>query len=353
MSSNPASIPKPRHVHFLGSVPLASSEDVFQRLTTTFSTQLRRIPDGETGKRKSFVGWQKGIFEGSNIRVKSHTAADSEPRTPSTLISSSDLAPTYDDFALDSYKTFCQLRDQGVIPPGIRFQVSLPTPANVICCVVHPEDQVRAEPLYEAALLASLRRIQASIPAHDLAIQWDLAVEFALLEFAKLDPQPEWKPFYLTNPWFSPLKEGLVERIARIARHVDPGVEMGFHLCYGDARHQHFIQPKDTSLLVEMANRISSAVEREINWLHMPVPVDRTDEAYFAPLRQLRLNTKTELFLGLVHADGVEKTEERIAVARRFVRGEFGVATECGMGRTASEEFEKKMNVMAADNGEA
>ncbi|PVH81589.1 hypothetical protein DL98DRAFT_548379 [Cadophora sp. DSE1049] len=313
MASNVGSTFRPRHVHFLGSVPLASSEDVFQRLTTTLPTQLQRIPDGETGKRKGFVMWQKGIFEGSNIR-----------------------------------RTFCRLRDQGVIPHGVRFQVSLPTPANVICCIVHPEDQVRAEPLYEAALLSSLRRIQDSIPTHDLAIQWDLAVDFALLEFAQLDPQPEWKPLYLANPWFSPLKEGLIERIVRIAAHVDPDVEMGFHLCYGDARHQHFIQPKDTSLLVEMANRISSAVEREINWLHMPVPVDRTDEAYFVPLRELRLKGKTELFLGLVHADGMERTEERIRVARGFVKAEFGVATECGMGRTGSEEFEKKMDVIAA-----
>ncbi|KAG4414221.1 hypothetical protein IFR04_012627 [Cadophora malorum] len=350
MSSNLDSTLKPRHVHFLGSLPLASSEDVFQRLTTTFPTQLQRIPDGETGTRKGFVMWQKDIFEGSNIRIKSHTPADNEPRVPTISTPTANLAPTYDDFALESYKAFCQLRDEGVISRGIRFQVSLPTPANVICCVVHPEDQVRAEPLYEAALLSCLRRIQDSIPAGDLAIQWDMAVEFALLEFAKLDPQPESKPFYLTNPWFSPLKEGLVERIARLARYVDSSVEMGLHLCYGDARHQHFIQPRDTSLLVEMANKISGAVERDINWLHMPVPIDRTDEAYFAPLRQLKMKGETELFLGLVHADGAEKTEERIRVARKFVSG-FGIATECGMGRTGDEEFEKKMDVLAAVTG--
>ena len=292
--------------------------------------------------------WQKNIFEGSNIRIKSHTPADNEPRVPSISTPPANLAPAYDDFALESYKTFCRLRDEGVIPRGIRFQVSLPTPANVICCVVHPEDQVRAEPLYETAFLSCLRRIQDSIPAEDLAIQWDMAVEFALLEFEKLDPQPKWKPFYLTNPWFAPLREGLVERIARLARHVDSGVEMGLHLCYGDARHQHFIQPKDTSLLVEMANKISGAVEREINWLHMPVPIDRTDEAYFVPLKELKMKEETELFLGLVHADGVDKTEERIRVAKKFLDGEFGVATECGLGRTGDDEFEMKMDVLAA-----
>ncbi|KAK0099692.1 hypothetical protein ONS95_013415 [Cadophora gregata] len=351
MSSNTASTFKPRHVHFVGSVPLPATEDVFQCLTTTFPNQLQRIPDGETGKRQGFILWQTGILEGSNIRIMTFTAADREPQIPSTRSPAANIAPSYDDFALDSYKTFCHLRDQGVIPHGIRFQVSLPTPANVICCIVHPEDQVRAEPLYEAALLSCLRRIQNSIPAHDLAIQWDLAAEFALLEFSQLDPQPNWKPRFISSPWFSPLKEGLIERIVRLAGHVDSGVEMGFHLCYGDARHQHFIQPKDTALLVEMANLISSAVKRDISWVHMPVPIDRKDEAYFTPLKELKLKPETELFLGLVHADGKEKTEERIAVAGKFVNREFGVTTECGMGRTGSEEFEKVMDVMAAVTG--
>ncbi|KAL5319874.1 hypothetical protein ACEPPN_012932 [Leptodophora sp. 'Broadleaf-Isolate-01'] len=342
----------PRHVHFVGSIPLASTEDVFHHLTTTFPTQILRIPDGETGKRNGFVAWQKGIFEGSNIRIKSHTPADKEPRIPSSSTPSTTLSPSYDTFALDSYKTFCRLRDQGIIPHGIRFQVSLPTPVNVICCVVHPEDQVRAEPLYEAALLSSLRRIQDTIPHHDLAIQLDLAIEFALLEFSQLDTQPEWKPPFITDPWFAPLKEGLIERILRVAGYVDEDVEMGFHLCYGDAGHMHFIQPKDTKLLVEMANRISDGVrvDREINWIHMPVPIERTDEEYFAPLKDLRLRGETELALGLAHAKDKEGTEKRIEVARRFVN-EFAVATECGMGRMGEEEFESVMGILADGSG--
>ncbi|KAL2068307.1 hypothetical protein VTL71DRAFT_16405 [Oculimacula yallundae] len=340
----------PRHVHFLGSVPLASTEDVFKRLCSTFPDQLLRIPDGETGKRNGFVRWQESIFEGSNIRVKSHTPADQEPRTRNTAESSVDLSPRYDDYAIDSYKIFCRLRDQGIIPQGVRFQVALPTPVNVICCIVHPEDQVRAEPLYEAALLSSLRRIQDSIPSHDLAIQWDLAIEFALLEFSQLETQPDWKPLFVTGPWFAPLKEGLVERIVRLAGHVDEGVEMGFHLCYGDAQHQHFIQPKDTSLLVDMANRISSGVKRDINWIHMPVPISRTDEEYYAPLKSLHLGDRTELYLGLVHGGDETGTQKRIAVASRFV-DDFGIAAECGMGRTGYKEFEGVMHVLTTVTG--
>ena len=42
---------------------------------------------------------------------------------------------------------------------------------------------------------------------------------------------------------------------------------------------------------------------------HLPVPRNRTDEVYFAPLRTLRLHPETELYLGLVHyTDGIEGT---------------------------------------------
>src|SRR5205823_6341905 len=74
---------------------------------------------------------------------------------------------------------------------------------------------------------------------------------------------------------------------------------------------------------------------RPLNWIHMPVPRGRTDEAYYAPLRELRLRAETELHLGLVHhTDGVEGTARRMEVAARFASG-FGIATECGWGRRA------------------
>lgn len=47
------------------------------------------------------------------------------------------------------------------------------------------------EPLYAEALLSCLQRIQDAIPAEDLAIQWDLAAEFALLE-GVAGPPPKW-----------------------------------------------------------------------------------------------------------------------------------------------------------------
>jgi hypothetical protein len=68
------------------------------------------------------------------------------------------------------------------------------------------------------------------------------------------------------------------------------------------------------------------------------VPVDRSDDAFHRPFRDLRLAEGTALFLGVVHAkDGAEGTKRRIAAAQLYAPP-FGIATECGMARARSEE---------------
>jgi hypothetical protein len=93
------------------------------------------------------------------------------------------------------------------------------------------------------------------------------------------------------------------------------------------------IEPIDATKMVELANLIARSVQRPIAWMHMPVPIDRTDDAFYAPLGNLQLGAATELYLGLVHArDGVEGTARRIAVAKKYVQN-FGIASECGISR--------------------
>jgi hypothetical protein len=70
--------------------------------------------------------------------------------------------------------------------------------------------------------------------------------------------------------------------------------------------------------------------------------------AYLAPLRELYPALRDhgcELYLGLVHAGDLEGTKVRIAEAQK-VAPEFGVATECGLGRTPAEDFEGIMEDM-------
>ena len=102
---------------------------------------------------------------------------------------------------------------------------------------------------------------------------------------------------------------------------------------------------------VAMANLLRRKVTRSIDLIHMPVPRDRSDAAYFAPLRGLALAPETKLALGLVHyTDGIDGTRRRMDTARQFVT-DYAVGTECGFGRRAPETIPDllRLHVAAAD----
>lgn len=289
--------------------------------------RLRRVPDGETGERTNWIGWQFPVLAGHPFFETVPPDPDAYPALPRVRlrpgVSPQEIAigPLgYAEAAIRSYAEFARLKREGTLPQGYRFQVSLPTPLAPVHVFVMPESQAAVEPLYEARLLAEMDEIAAAIPHHELAIQWDVAVEMAIWEG-------------LWPAYFEDAHAGIIERLVRIGERVPEDVDLGYHLCYGDWEHHHFIEPTDAGNLVEVANALSARVRRPIRWIHMPVPRARADDAYFAPLQGLELQPGTELYLGLVHAsDGVEGAQERIEAARRFVP-EFGVATECGLGR--------------------
>jgi hypothetical protein len=121
--------------------------------------------------------------------------------------------------------------------------------------------------------------------------------------------------------------------LIELGNHVPADIDLLYHLCYGDAGHKHVVEPTDMGDMVEFTNRLIRGLKRPAQLVHMPVPRDRYDEAYFAPLQALRLPAETELCLGLVHhTDGIAGTRRRLATAEKFVKA-FSIATECGFGR--------------------
>ena len=195
-------------------------------------------------------------------------------------------------------------------------------------------NRAELEPFYEEAMRRELEEILAAVPHDRLALQWDTAVEFGMLEGTQ--------PTFVDDPLAA-----VLERLDRYGSWVPDDVELGYHLCYGDYQHRHFTQPNDAGKLVAVANGVSARVQRPIQWIHLPVPRDRDDDAYFAPLADRRLHPETELYLGLVHyTDGVEGTNRRIETAQRVVP-EFGVATECGFGRRDPETVPRLLEIHA------
>ncbi len=319
-------------VHLVGSAPFATAADMFRAASAQLGPHLRRLPDGEVGERDSWIRWQHARI-GQSPQLRLQEAAGGYVPVPVYGIvegvHAADRielpAPGYADAALESYEVFRRLAEEGAIPPHLRFQVGLPTPLSVATLYVEPASRDRFEQAYARALGGEIARIVAGIPAEKLAIQWEVVVEFALLEGA------------MPNHLGDGLLDGIVERAAGLVDLVPAGVEAGIHLCYGDAGHRHFCEPADTGLLVAVANGVFERAHRPVAWLHLPVPRERDDEGYFAPLAGLRRPAECELYLGLVHmTGGIAGTRRRIAAAEKTVR-DFGIATECGFGRRPVE----------------
>ena len=311
------------NVHFVGSVALDTPEEVFAAIGKHCGPYLKRVPDGEPGGRRLWISWQIPV-----LRANPSLAPVGEGLVPLKLADG--VAPEQLHFgelgyyreARPSYEDFLRAREAGHIPPGVRFQVSLPTPLAVVMPFCRQPDAQQIVPAYERAMLREVERICAAIPHRDLAIQWDVCIEMI-----------QWDGRVQTMPSFPGMEHVFAGNFQRLGAIVPGDVELGFHLCYGDLDGKHFIDPADATKMVELANLIARSGSRPLTWLHVPVPIDRTDDAFYEPFRNLRLHPETELYLGLVHAkDGVEGTKKRIETAKKHVPA-FGIASECGISR--------------------
>ncbi|KAK4495506.1 hypothetical protein PRZ48_013838 [Zasmidium cellare] len=255
------------------------------------------------------------------------------PGFPPLQLSLDDILPLrYDDAGIESYREFTEVRAGGGFAPTTRLQVCLPTPASLVRALVEHAYCEQVEALIEQRLLQCLRRIQAETPAEDLMIQWNMPIEMAMLEFDRGELQD---PFFVDffRPYFSPVREGILERFVRLAREIHPDVQMSLHLCYGNFRQKHWMEPKSLDLAVALTNDLQKAVaalHRSIDFVHMPVPKDRNDMVYFGPLKGLE-DRPTTVMLGLVHAYDLDGTRERVRVAQQIYSAPFGISTECGL----------------------
>jgi hypothetical protein len=323
-------------VHLVGSIGLDTVEEVFSTVGKLLGPHLRRIPDGEVGGRRLWISWQYPLLRASTY-LRPDPSGAVRPTNRFPLLTLAEGVATsdvrfgelgYAREARASYLDFVAAREKGELPPGIRFQVCLPTPFAVVSSVVVADALPAVEAAYERAMIAEVGALVRHIPHRDLCIQWDLCNEMIVWDGQRTDAVPHAD---------QPAPE-ILARMQRLCDGVPDDVELGLHLCYGDFAGRHFVEPKDAAKMVEFANALTQTIKHKLAYVHMPVPVERSDDAFHRPFRDLKLGAGTELFLGVVHArDGVEGTRARIAAARRHAP-EFGIATECGMARARSRE---------------
>jgi len=102
----------------------------------------------------------------------------------------------------------------------------------------------------------------------------------------------------------------------------------------------------DLSKAVSLANLLVR-LRRVINWIHMPVLIDRK-MPLFRPLKEPSPLAGTELYLGSCMQKMEWRCARRMQMADQFVQ-DFGIATECGIGRSRTPEMvEALMRIHAA-----
>jgi len=322
---------------------------VFATVSEALGRRLKRIPDGETGERSDWITWLEPVFadnpalERSDELFRIHASGTAriryrlKPGKFARDVSFGNLF--YADIAKQSYAEFADLKRQGIVPKHCRFQIDLVPAHSVIWLFLQDDLHQPLDPVYNEALKREIDKIAQSLPHDQIAIQFDVAsAVFARLQRNEPNAYGSNRDEMLAT--FSRILSGLAARVPE-------DIELLFHFCYGDSNHKHVVEPRDMGDMVEMANRLAADIKRPISLIHMPVPRDRSDDAYFAPLSRLRLRLETELCLGLVHyTDGVAGTRKRVATAERHVAS-FSIATECGFGRRDPQTIRELLRIHA------
>ena len=156
----------------VGSLPSDTTESALRAGAELFSDLVFALPDGETGPRRAWVGYEREQLcrPLPDIELVRETESPTGiPRhaydTPVFKIREGvnklhwDSWPRIDD-AITSYEVFSKLRKEGVIPSHLRFQIGLPFPSSALNGLKRNfgEDYSVAAPAFENLVLRELKR---------------------------------------------------------------------------------------------------------------------------------------------------------------------------------------------------
>ena len=331
-------------VMLVGSIPHNSIPEAMQMFGGPLGPYLRAVPDGEVGWRRFWITrvhfqvfaihpdleiLQRPRRDDGIERIYPHDASDNwnfkvRDGVDKVVFGHAGWRLGFFQDAVNSYHHFRNLKEQGVLPANLRFQVSIPTAVSALPPRVfpHPGDLDKVRPGYIDAVRAEVAAMIEQIPPSELAIQWDCSTELQDA-YGALAGLP---------------KEGAIERnvpqIHALSRDIPESVMLGFHLCFGTLGGWPRFAPESADCAVELANAFMASAGRKVDWMHIPV-LDRSDETYYAPLADLRPHG-AKIFLGMIH--NMDTFAHRFALAKKFLP-DFGVAAYCGFGRRRPEEL--------------
>lgn len=329
----------------VGSIPYDTAEDVFRAIGPTLGEYLPFIPDGEIGER---LYWVNHVayrvlhghpdletvhrpMTGDGVELWHGEGDDNmwsfrvKPGVKKVRFGHTGWRLGYAKDAINSYFVFKTLRSDGVIPADVRFQVCLPLPASAVFRWLADKDGYPAlRDGFTESMHHEVETIFTHIPHHDLAIQWDCAIEDTIIE------QALEKAGGLTDEVravaadiFGPANE--------LCAHIPGEVTLGYHACYGTSGGWPRREPDDLTGAVLLCNAAVAASGRRVDFLHLPTVASKGD-GYLKPLGDLD-HRGARVYVGLIHALHGEGGMRAQMEAVKSEIPDFGIAAPCGFGR--------------------
>jgi hypothetical protein len=347
-----------RSSFLVGSLPFENEEQCMIRALDALSPSLFCLPDGEIGEKSpafpmgNRIAWvvyaiEKITEDKANWKIVKEPVrgadgmADSydhfqklKPlRSPSEMPDYVKLG--YDDFFRSSYPIFKRLREERKLP-DLKFQLGVPTGFAMGFAFASQLQWIRYTYAFNTVIAREVNAALADA-GHDVIVQLEVPPE---LYAAYMLPTP------LIGFALKPIKDLLSK--------INPGAQIGIHLCLGDFHNHALVHPKTLGKMVAFSNKLVEEwpSQHTLAYIHYPlaeglVPPP-TEAGYYSPLKNIQLPSATRFIAGFVHEKRTLGENKYILQSIEKARGQaVDVATSCGLGRRTPETAEKLLSMMA------
>ncbi|GAB3715396.1 hypothetical protein GCM10027592_55940 [Spirosoma flavus] len=241
----------------------------------------------------------------------------------------------YDDFARRSFPIFQQLRTEHNLP-NLKFQMGVPTGFAMGFAFASQIQWLRYTKAFNTVIAREVNAILAEL-GPDVLIQLEVPPEL-------------YAAYMLPTPFIGlsliPIKDLLAK--------INPGAQIGMHLCLGDFHNEALVHPKTLNKMVQFSNRLVEEwpSQHTLAYIHYPFAEagtpPSTNAAYYAPLKDIQLPTATRFVAGFVHEKRSVAENVAILTSIESARGQaVDVASSCGLGRRPPETAKYLLDLTA------
>ncbi|MGD2060447.1 MAG: hypothetical protein PVF87_06260, partial [Acidimicrobiia bacterium] len=228
-----ASVDVGRRVHLVGTIPADSMSEALRLVEETVGDSTTDwLPDGETGKRRNWIGrLVENLRNHPDLEVSKDGDWSDYDSTPGFRVKKGHrfdyVELDYFDYFQGSWPQFQEVRSE-LGRTTMAFQVGIPGPIDVSFAAFgfNPALGLRHVRPFEDATVVEIAKIHA-VAGDEIVYQLEIPIE---VEIVNRIPKAMRKA---GANW-------LAGRILRVIRRSPHGTRWGFHLCVGDMNNKAF-----------------------------------------------------------------------------------------------------------------